>query len=73
MDRQGLGGGDEARHELVIDRGVDEQSRSGQADLSGVAEDCLHGPVDRIVEVSIAEDDIGALAAELERYRRQMR
>jgi hypothetical protein len=65
-DGQRLGRRDEARHELVVDRVLDEEPRPGQADLAGVAEDRLDRPVDRVVEVGVLEDEVGALAAELE-------
>ena len=72
-DGQRLGGRDETLHERVVEGGVHEQPRPGQADLAGVAEDRLDRPVDGVVDVGVLEDDVRALAAELERDRREVR
>ena len=66
---QRLGGGDEPGHELVVDAALHEQPRAGQADLPGVAEDRLDRPGDGVVEVGVVEDQVGALAAQLEADR----
>jgi hypothetical protein len=65
-DRQALRGRDEPLHERVVDAGADEEPRAGQTDLAGIAEDRLDGPVHGVVQRGVVEDDVGALAAELE-------
>ena len=46
---------------------VDEEASAGRADLSLVAEGGPHGPFDGRLEVGVVQDDVGGLAAELER------
>src|SRR5262249_41707117 len=53
-------------HELVVGSLVDEHARAGVADLSLVTEDSPEAGVDRRIEVRVGEDDLRALAAELE-------
>ena len=69
---QRLGGRHEPLDELVVDAGLQVQARAGQADLSRVAEDRLHRPVDGVVELGVVEHDVGALAAELEAHRHEV-
>jgi hypothetical protein len=53
---------DEAIDELVEDRPLDIETAAGQADLAGVGEGSLDGPVERGVEVGVGEDQVCALA-----------
>ena len=55
------------RGDLVGHRLLDEQPRSGAADVALVEEDPLHDALDRLVDGGVLEDDVGRLAAELER------
>ena len=59
---------DQLLDDLVVDAVLDHEPRAGRADLSGVQEDRREGVVDRGVEVGVGEDDVGVLAAELERH-----
>ena len=54
-------------HELVVDRLLDEEPRAGAADVALVEVDAVDDPLDRLVERRVLEDDVGGLAAELER------
>ena len=58
---------DELVDELVVDRLLDQQPGAGRADLAGVQEDRGQREVERHLEVGVGEDDVGVLAAELER------
>ena len=64
---------DEAVLELVDerlgDRLLDEQPRPGAAHLALVEVDAVDDALDRLVERRVVEDDVGGLAAELERQR----
>ena len=51
----------------VGDRLLDEQARTGAADVALVEEDAVDDALDRLVERRVLEDDVGRLAAELER------
>src|SRR5699024_5537738 len=57
---------DELVHELVVNRLVQEQSRTGGATLAGVGEDGKERAVDGLVDVGVWEDDVRRLAAKLE-------
>ena len=58
------------RHELadeaVVDRALHQQARARRAHLAAAGEDADQGAVDGGLEVGVLEDDVGALAAELE-------
>jgi hypothetical protein len=56
------------RHHALGDRLVHEQSRSSAADLALVEEDAVDDALDRLVERSVVEHDVGRLAAELHRH-----
>ena len=56
-----------ARHELVVQRALDEHARARLAALAGRVVDRPHRARDRVVEVRVREDEVRALAAELER------
>ena len=43
-----------------------EQARAGRADLAAAGEDADQRAVDGRLEVGVGEDDVGALAAQLE-------
>jgi hypothetical protein len=58
---------DELVHEGVMDRLLDNQPGPGRADLSGVQEHRGQRHVHGGLAVSVGEDDVGVLAAELER------
>jgi hypothetical protein len=53
--------------DLVGHRLLDEQPRAGAAHVALVEEDPLHDALDRLVDGGVLEDDVGRLAAELER------
>ena len=55
-----------ATHVVVL-VGVHEQARARVAGLAGVVVDRLVGALDRHVEVGVGQDDVGRLAAQLER------
>ena len=55
------------RDELLVDRLLHEQPRAGAADVALVEVDPVDDPLDRLVERAVVEDDVGGLAAELER------
>ena len=57
----------QARDEGVEDRPLDIDALGAQADLAAIGEDRAHGPLDRLVEIAIGEDERRILAAELER------
>ena len=52
--------------EPVVDLVLDDRPAAGAADLAGVDEGGGQGVVDGGLEVGVGEDDVGALAAELE-------
>ena len=56
----------ELAQELVVDVLMQEEPGAGRAALTGVGEDGEEGTVDRLVEIGVREDDVRALAAELE-------
>ena len=58
---------DQPVDELVVDALLDQQPRAGRADLAGVQEHGRQGEVQGDLEVGVGEDDVGVLAAELER------
>ena len=53
--------------ERLGDRLLDEQARARAADLALVEVDAVDDALDRLVERRVIEDDVGGLAAELER------
>src|SRR5205814_10522062 len=57
----------ELRDEVVVDRALDEHPRTRLAALAGRVVDRPHRARDRIVEIRIREDEVRALAAQLER------
>jgi len=57
-DHETLGQFDEAVDELVEDRALDIEAAAGQADLAGVGEGGLDGPLERSVEVGVGEDQV---------------
>src|SRR5262245_58472804 len=59
---------DQPVDERVADALLDQQPGTGRADLAGVEEDGGEGVVERDLEVGVGEDDVGVLAAELERH-----
>ncbi len=52
---------------LVGDRFLDEQPRTGAADVALVEEDAVDDALDGLVERRVLEDDVGRLAAQFER------
>ncbi len=62
-----LGAADQLGDELLVDGVLDDQARTGRADLAGVEEDRGEGVVDGGFEVGVGEDHVRVLAAELER------
>lgn len=61
------------RRELLENRLVHENSRSSRARLSSVLKDAQRSPGDRLLEVGGGEDDVGTLAAELQRNALEVR
>ena len=53
---------DDRRHALL-----DEQARAGAADVALVEVDAVDDALDGLIERRVGEDDVGGLAAELER------
>ena len=58
---------DQPVDELVVDLVLDDEPGARRADLAGVQEDGGEGEVEGDVEVGVGEDQVGVLAAELER------
>ncbi len=58
---------DQLVDELVVDRLLDQEPGTGRADLAGVQEHRGQREVERRLTVGVGEDDVGVLAAELER------
>src|SRR5436190_1042315 len=58
----------ELLHDLIVHRLLHEQPRSRRADLALSIEDAVLGAAHRRREVGIGEDDVGALAAQLQRH-----
>src|SRR6266700_4186449 len=58
----------EQHHEPVVRAALDEDARPGAAVMTRVVERCIRRACCRRREVSVREDDVGALAAELERH-----
>ena len=58
---------DQLVDEPVVQLVLDQQPRTGRADLPGVQEHRGERVVDRRLEVGVGEDDVGVLAAQLER------
>ena len=53
--------------EALLDRLLHEEARAGAADLALVEPDGVDEALDGAVEIGVLEDDVGRLAAELER------
>lgn len=68
-----LGSRLDPRRELLENRLVHENSRSSRARLSSVLKDAQRSPGDRLLEVGGGEDDVGTLAAELQRNAFEVR
>ncbi len=66
-DPQAAGRLGEPRHDLVVDRGLDQEARPRLAALAGRVVDRPHRGGDRLVEVRVGEDDARALATQLQR------
>src|SRR6266540_4695386 len=66
-DPQLLGLAGELRHEVVIDRPLDEHARTRLAALTGRVVDRPYGARNRILEIRVREDEVGTLTAELQR------
>ena len=58
---------DEQLREAVVGGALDEDARAGAAVLAGVVEDGVRRRGGRALEIGVGEDDVGRLAAELER------
>ena len=54
-------------HELLVDVLLHQHPAAGGADLALVDEGAEEGAVHRVLEVGVAEEDVGRLAAQLER------
>ena len=65
---EGLGSCLVAHEELLVDAALHVEPAAGEADLAGVAEDRLDRPVHGVVDVGVLEDDVRALAAELQAH-----
>ena len=55
---------DQRLDEAVVDAGLDEAARTGDAGLPGCGKDAGHDAVDGMVDVDIGEDDMRRLAAQ---------
>ena len=64
--RTPLTAGSEQLHEPVVGRPLHQDPRAGAAVLAGVVEDGVRRGGGGLLEVGVGEDDVGALAAELE-------
>ena len=64
---------DHAIQELVVDGLLHEYPSGGDAVLALVEEHAAHRTLDGLVQVAVAKDDEGRLAAELERNLLQVR
>ena len=51
----------------LVDRLLDEQTRAGTTDVALVEVDAVDDALDRLIDRAVVEDDVGGLAAELER------
>ena len=58
----------EQLHEALVDGPLHQNARAGAAVLAGVVEDAVGRPGGRQLEVGVGEDDVGALAPQLERH-----
>ena len=65
-DAELFGAGGQFVDKAIVDVLVNEQAGGGGAHLALVAENAPELRLDRGVEIGVGEDDIGALAAELE-------
>ena len=66
-DAQALHPRPQPPHDLLGDALLQQQPRARAADVALVEEDALDDALDRLVERGVLEDDVGRLAAELER------
>lgn len=57
----------EALNKLVVDALLNEETRTGTAALAVVEKDTEVGPGDGVINICIIEDDVGRLAAQLQR------
>ena len=62
----------DAADKLVIDFALDKEPCAGAANLAGIGKHSHAGAGHRSLEVGIGEDDVGRLAAELERHALQI-
>src|SRR5262249_29433366 len=65
------GGARDGIRELVVELLLDEQAGPGAAHLALVEEDADQRALDRLRDVRVREDDVRALAAQLERHALQ--
>ncbi len=63
----GLGEREQAFDELVVNRPMDERARARDAGLAGGGENAGDHAFHGVVEFGVVENDVGGLAAELER------
>lgn len=63
-----LGAGLEGGDELVVDALLHVDARAGAAALAVVVVDAKVDPADGLLDVGVVEDDVGRLAAQLERH-----
>ena len=66
--RERLGARRQPLDHLVIDLLMGQHARARRADLTGIEENTGRRGLGGGVEIGIVEDDIGGLAAELERH-----
>src|SRR5207237_9970374 len=66
-DAQRAGPCDQAVLDGLVDAALDEDARAAEADLALVLERGPRRAVDGLVEIGVGEDEIGVLAAELQR------
>src|SRR5581483_5010091 len=59
---------DQQLGEAVVRAALDENARARAAVLAGIVEDGIRGRGSRFLQVRVGEDDVGGLAAELERH-----
>ena len=57
----------QALDEFLVDLLLDEQPAAGRAALAAVEVNGVEGAGDGLIQVAVGEDDVGALAAQLER------
>ena len=67
-DLDGQRAADQLADEAVVDRTLYEQTRAGRAHFAAAGEDADESAVDSGLEVGVGEDDVRALAAQLEAH-----